>query len=299
MSIPRKHHEVPVAYQRGFCGDDGFLWWHDKNQRNAPTRSRPQNILVMKDLYSKGPNSKRDTTLEAYNQKVEDAALPFLKVLRSIKSANDYSEMLHDLGVSGSDLNNQSDHFVTYLANMITRNTRFMEYITKQLDEIATQTLKSRLGLSQNIRVIVRESWEINQTDGKFENVSELAKMTALGHDYSERLRRFLLKMEWLLIVSDNEMFISSDYPVSIINDGKLISMPADGGDGLYTVHFPICSHSMLIIRPKTSESSDFAYGKACKDFVIQANEYTYRSCREKIIGASREAIEKVISDRV
>src|SRR5437868_6785524 len=61
---PRKHHYVPVFYQRNFTNDAGLLWVYDR-QRQTYKELHPSVICFEKDLYAVKPENKpRDMRVE-------------------------------------------------------------------------------------------------------------------------------------------------------------------------------------------------------------------------------------------
>ncbi len=61
---PRKHHYVPVFYQRNFANDGGLLWVYDR-QRGTFKELHPRVICFEKDLYAVKPENKaRDMQVE-------------------------------------------------------------------------------------------------------------------------------------------------------------------------------------------------------------------------------------------
>lgn len=62
---PRKHHYVPVFYQKNFVNAEGLLWVYDRNRRTYK-ELHPNVICVEKDLYSiTTDDGPRDTRAES------------------------------------------------------------------------------------------------------------------------------------------------------------------------------------------------------------------------------------------
>lgn len=51
MSEPRKHHYVPICYQRNFTNASGLLWVYDREVRHYK-ELHPKSICLVKDLYA-------------------------------------------------------------------------------------------------------------------------------------------------------------------------------------------------------------------------------------------------------
>jgi hypothetical protein len=63
-NTPRKHHYVPVFYQKKFTNDNGLLWVYDR-QAHTYKELHPLSICFKKDLYSVKPEGKPvDTRIE-------------------------------------------------------------------------------------------------------------------------------------------------------------------------------------------------------------------------------------------
>ena len=48
---PRKHHYVPVFYQRHFVDEDGLLWVYDR-KRQAYSHLHPRVVCSQNDFYT-------------------------------------------------------------------------------------------------------------------------------------------------------------------------------------------------------------------------------------------------------
>jgi hypothetical protein len=65
LDAPRKHHYVPVFYQKHFANADGLLWVYDRKLYTYK-ELHPNNICCEKDLYSITPEGKpKDQRLES------------------------------------------------------------------------------------------------------------------------------------------------------------------------------------------------------------------------------------------
>ena len=69
---PRKHHYVPVFYQRKFTNEDGLLWVYDRGLHTYK-ELHPEVVCFKKDLYSVRPEGKPvDTRIETMVMSIVD-----------------------------------------------------------------------------------------------------------------------------------------------------------------------------------------------------------------------------------
>src|SRR5579864_9305005 len=54
MNKPRKHHYVPVFYQKNFSNSKGLLWVYDRQLRTLK-QLHPKSVCFEKDLYTVKP----------------------------------------------------------------------------------------------------------------------------------------------------------------------------------------------------------------------------------------------------
>src|SRR5215469_13777349 len=66
VSEPKKHHYLPVVYQRGFTDsvDDERLWLYDRKTQRL-TRAHPRYICYEKELYTMDPDGRQDRQIES------------------------------------------------------------------------------------------------------------------------------------------------------------------------------------------------------------------------------------------
>src|ERR1700682_2162478 len=64
LMAAKKHHYVPVFYQKGFADADGLLWVYDRNHETSK-QLHPKVVCRAEDLYAVRPkNAPRDRTIE-------------------------------------------------------------------------------------------------------------------------------------------------------------------------------------------------------------------------------------------
>jgi hypothetical protein len=65
VNEPRKHHYVPVFYQKNFANENGLLWIYDR-RRQTYLALHPKSICYQKDLYAIKPDdAPRDQRIES------------------------------------------------------------------------------------------------------------------------------------------------------------------------------------------------------------------------------------------
>jgi hypothetical protein len=89
MSNSKRHHYLPIAYQEGFVGTNGFVWVYDR-VRNTFRSQTPMNTAVISHYYSVPDSSgKQRTELETgLMQFIDGTGISAINVARETETIN-------------------------------------------------------------------------------------------------------------------------------------------------------------------------------------------------------------------
>lgn len=213
---PRKHHYVPLFYQKHFANVAELLWVYDRQQRTFK-ELHPSVICFKKDLYALKPEDKPiNTTVETkvlvmvdalgamgirdfqtgnINREAEERVALFMAfqyhrvptISRDIRAT--YTKLIEEVGrISFSS---------------VERAKAVMEKYTRDTGEIVTVTPESMVEAVQGKHI------DIAATEVTFLRNMMEQSMTLSG---------LLLKLDWeLLVASDETGFLLCDCPVAVI----------------------------------------------------------------------------------
>src|SRR6267378_317635 len=128
MSGPRKHHYVPVFYQKNFANSQGLLWVYDRRLKTSK-QLHPRSVCFQKDLYTlKRNNGPWERGLESvclsYIDGVGSAAI---RALQSEKPNQDVVETVaYFIGVQINRLPSAGRAISAMYVRSITEMSRLM-----------------------------------------------------------------------------------------------------------------------------------------------------------------------------
>jgi hypothetical protein len=213
---PRKHHYVPVFYQRNFTNDAGLLWVYDR-VRQSYKELHPRSVCFKKDLYAvkpkgKPPDMQVETKLLRHIDSMGSAGIR--DFLSNKPSPNAEQEVAFFMAFQWTRVPTMSrDIRVTY-AKLIEEFCRVafstVERAKSILEQHESETGEA-LGLTPESMVedVKQKRFEIEATETAF-----LGTMI----EQATSLARVLLQLDWeVLIASPESGFMISDCPVVVV----------------------------------------------------------------------------------
>ena len=112
---PKRHHYVPVFYQKCFTETDERLWLYDRHTQRF-SRTHPRNICCENDLYTVDPKDTKNRILEVkWLSKIDgDGAAAIRQFKAGIRLDQEWKES-----------------FSLFMAQQITRTPAFRDHTTK------------------------------------------------------------------------------------------------------------------------------------------------------------------------
>jgi len=213
---PRKHHYVPVFYQKNFTNDAGLLWVYDR-ARQTYKELHPLSVCFERDLYTVKPEGKPP------DMQVET------KVLRLVDSMG--SAGIRDF-LSNKPSRSTEEAVAFFMAFQWTRVPIMSRDIrvtyAKLIQELCRISFSSveraESMLQQHEREtgdaagLTPESMVEAVKEKQFEIVATEAAFLRTMIEQAESLTRVLLQLDWeVLIASPETGFIISDCPVVVV----------------------------------------------------------------------------------
>lgn len=213
---PRKHHYVPVFYQKNFTNDAGLLWVYDR-VRQSHKELHPLSVCFEKDLYTVKPEGKPpDTQVEKKLLQFVDSAgsVGIRDFLSNKPNQSAEQELALFMAFQWNRVPTMSrDIRVTY-AKLIEELCRVsfssVERAKSILDQVEAETGDAvGLSLESMVRDITEKRFEIVATERAF-----LGTMIR----QSMKLAGVLRRLDWEVLIAPPETgFIICDCPVVVV----------------------------------------------------------------------------------
>ncbi len=287
---PRKHHYVPVFYQRNFTNENGLLWVYDR-QRETYKELHPRVICFERDLYAVKPENKpRDMQVEQNILSVVDGL--------GFQGVRDFQ--------TGRPNREAERAIAFFMAFQCTRVPTFSRDIRvtyaktiEELTRIAFADVKRAKALMERYAQDTGEDLEVTpesmveSVQGKqFDIVAtETAFLTQMMKQATS-LTEVLLRLDWeVLVAAEDTGFIICDCPVVVVppKGSNQVGFLVPGS----AKYFPLSRDLCLRLGELGRERSHLEISKEDVRIVnlnIAANSERF------IMGPSRVQLENVVS---
>ncbi len=290
MSEPRKHHYVPVFYQRNFANSEGLLWVYDRRLKTYKELN-PRVICFEKDLYAVKPeHGARDRRLESLVlSAVDGVAAAAIRELR-VGEKPEYSTVdaisyfigvqfnrLPSMAKLVSDMHRKgAEEVMRLLAVDVERMKHAVEDYASKTGESVDVTPESMVEAVRGGHIQVSVS-EVPWLRGMFE--------------HAEFLSSVILKFVWQILVAPPESgFVTCDSPVVVVPPTGVTAVGfAIPGTVTY---FPLTRRLCL----RLSHNGPVGYKHVDRETVRIVNHNIAASSERFIMGAMKAQLESVIS---
>lgn len=269
MTNPRRQHWVPRLYLREFAtpdtvGQDNPDVWLFHKDEGDPFRTSISNVASSSFLYSTVSDSgERDFTVESKLSDLESTIAPIWKQL-----ANDFISLEDSTIRKGVGL---------FVATLFHRNPqRIDDHVA--LTEAKTHVKKERIDKTDSDMPKPREAL-------KDQFVHTLLKE-------SRPTAEELISKRWAVIVADQPVFATSDNPVMVLHDDRLLR-----GLGFFDgdIMVPVSPTRMIMMDDRHNEGNN--YYKLHKETVGALHGITFRYALRFLI--SSRPSDEVLSELV
>jgi hypothetical protein len=287
---PRKHHYVPVFYQKNFTNEAGMLWVYDRVRRTYKAL-HPLSICFEKDLYAVKPEGKPPDMI------VETKVLRLIDYMGSVGTR----DFLANRPSRGAE--QELSFFVAFQWTRVPATSRDIRVtcakVIEELSRIAFSNVERAKSLMEQHGKATGEVLEVTPESmveavkGKqFEIIATETAFLSTMIEQAMSLSRVLLRLDWeLLVTSDDTGFIICDCPVVVV--------PPKGSDQVGFVvpgtakYFPLSRKLCLRFGEPGNRRR---LRKLDKESVRIVNLNIAANSERFIMGPSRTQLENVVS---
>jgi hypothetical protein len=289
MSEPRKHHYVPVFYQKHFTDSKGLLWVYDRRLRTYK-RLHPKSVCFEKDLYTlkhkDGPWERRiESECLSYIDGVGSAAIR--ELLSGGVNPETYETLAYFIGVQINRLPSAGRAISTVYAAGFSEMTRLMTVnvgrMQKSLDRYTRETGKT-LNVSAESMVEAVRGNHLQLT------VTEVPFLKAI-FERAEFVSKIIMQLDWQILVAPSETgFIVCDNPVVVVPPSgvRAVGFLVPGA----VKYFPLTSRYCLRLG---SRGRSFGYRKISKETVQIVNYNIAANSERFIMGRDKAQLASVV----
>jgi Protein of unknown function (DUF4238) len=286
---PRKHHYVPVFYQKHFADADELLWVYDR-QRRTFKKLHPLVICFEKDLYALKPEGEPKDT------KVETKVLALVDALGAMGIRDFHA------GKANREAEEQVAFFMAFQYNRVPTTSRDIRATyAKVIEELGRISFANVERAKSTLEKYARETGEtvtvtpesmVEAVQGKhIEIVATEVTFLRNMMVQSVSLSRLLGKLDWeILVASDETGFILCDCPVVIVppkgSNQVGFAIPSSAK------YFPL-TRSLCLRLGEPGRSRKFR--KIDKEAVRIVNQNIAANSERFIMGPSRVQLENVV----
>jgi hypothetical protein len=293
LSDYRKHHYVPVFYQKHFVNSNGLLWVYDR-RRKVYQELAPKVICSQKDLYAVSPdNAPKDQRIESQALGIADA-----------HCASALSELV--TGKIPPDL--QTVETIAYFAGLqFSRLPSSGKYISDVYKKAAKEIMRLTAVSVDRMKSVLDQ---YSEETGDIINVSPESMVEAirgnhlevvvnerpfLEHifEHADFLSRLYLQMTWDILAAPAETgFILCDHPFVIVppKGGKDIGIGIQGA----VKYFPLARRFCLRLG---DIGTTLRYRKVDGETVEIINRNLAANSERFIMSPVREQLERVVKE--
>jgi len=216
MNEPRKHHYVPVFYQKQFANAKGLLWVYDRRLR-AYKELSPTTVCLKKDLYALKPqNAPIDQRIESkvmsYVDGVGSSAMRALLAGRATRET--FENLAYFIGVQF----NRLPSFGAMVSEIYTKaGTGIMRMMAADVGRMQSIIEQYTAKTGESVGVSAKSMVEAVQNN-QIEAVATERPFLQHIFTQAESLSQVIVALDWqILIAPFGTGFMLSDSPVVVV----------------------------------------------------------------------------------
>lgn len=269
--MTKKQHYVPQFYLRNFTSDDNKLWVFDREKKEY-YHSAPKDICFEKFLY--------ETPWEDANPKLGKYVLENQIEDYFAEKEREYSFLLKKIiGICREPRNKnalicnaqEKEVLASFIANMFLRNP----WLLKHID---SDTLLEELKGNEEIEAI-EQALHLMKFGGMESLVKAANKKVWLTGEFNgARLAPDIQKLNYVILVTENEQFVTSSFPVicELYDNEEGITMPK-------SIYAPIHPRVSLLYNDTIPNNHRNRIRVVNEDTSYRLNRIYLRRCKEQI----------------
>ncbi|MGA2301769.1 MAG: DUF4238 domain-containing protein [Candidatus Acidiferrum sp.] len=293
MSEYRKHHYVPVFYQKHFANASGLLWVYDRH-RKVYQELAPKVVCSQKDLYTLKPDkAPKDQRIESLALGIADAeCASALKELVTGKMPPDLSTsetIAYFAGLQFSRLPSSgryiSDVYKKAVEEMMRLTAVSVDRMKSVLDQYSEET-------GDTVNVSPESMVEAVRGNHLEVVVSERPFLEHI-FEHADFLSKWYLRMSWDILAAPAETgFILCDDPFVIVppRGGKDIGIAVPGA----VKYFPLARQFCLRLG---DIGGTLRYRKVDRETVGIINQNIAANSERFIMSPVKKQLERVVTD--
>jgi hypothetical protein len=290
MSEPRKHHYVPVFYQKNFANSRGLLWVYDRKLRTHK-ELHPRSICFQKDLYTlKRENAPWERRVESVCMSLVDGigASTIRDLLSGQANGETYGTLAYFIGVQFNRLPSigrfMSAIYVRGASEVMRVMAANVGRMQSVLDRYSRETGKSiNVSAESMVDAVQSKSIQVVATEVPFlQNIFHAA----------ENLSKVIQRLDWQILVAPPQTgFIICDSPVVVVppRDTKDVGFLVPGTVKYFPLTYRYCLRLGELGR-------SFGYRKVSKDKVRVINFNIAANSERFVMGPQKAQLVSIIS---
>ena|GEM_PF-2494510 len=289
----RKHHYVPVFYQKNFTNANGLFWVYDR-QRTASQELAPKVVCSQKDLYAIVPSqAPKDQRLESQALAIADgmcaAALRELITGKMPPNLTTMANVAYFVALQASRLPSTSKHISDVYRKVAEEFMRLSAVSVERMEELINQYSEAT---GETLNVSAESMVEAIKGNHLEVVVSERPFLEHLFRN-ADFLSKVFMGMSWdILLAPADTGFILCDDPLVIVPPygGKDIGVGIPGA----VKYFPL---SRLCCLRISDTGETIRYRKIDKEKVAAINKNIAANSERFVMGPDRAQLETVVND--
>jgi hypothetical protein len=287
---PRKHHYVPVFYQRNFVNENGLLWVYDRKKRTCK-ELHPLVICFERDLYAVKPeNAPRDMRVETKVLSLVDA-LGF-RGIRDFQVGSPNKDAEQEVGFFMAFQCTRVPTFSRDVRTTYARGIQELSRVSFANVERAKAVMEKYVQDTGDDLKVTPESMVEWVHEKRFEIIAtETAFLTQMIQQ-AQSLTNVLLSLNWEVLSAPKDTgFIICDCPVVVVppNGSNQVGFLVPGS----TKYFPLSRQLCLRLGDQGMKRSLRRIGT---EDVRVVNHNLAANSERFIMGPSRVQLESIVS---
>jgi hypothetical protein len=292
LNDPRKHHYVPVFYQKHFANAEGSLWVYDRKLKWCKDLV-PKNICFENDLYTlKHDGAPRDQRIESLVMAEADGLCSFaLRDVASTKVKAD-SETLETIGYfAGLQSARLPSMKIFVEANYKKGAEEFMRLTSASVERMQSALDRYAKSTGEPITVSAESMVEAIRGDHLKVTVTERPFLQHI-FSHAEFFTKSLEKLSWeILVASHRTGFILCDDPVTIVPRRGVTAVGLNVPGSV--IYFPLTRK--MCLRMWGDPGRGFRYRDVDGETVRAINQNVAANSSRFVMGADKEQLERTI----
>jgi hypothetical protein len=292
VNAPRKHHYVPVFYQKHFANAEGLLWVYDRKLQTYK-QLHPDVVCFQNDFYTLKPDEgPRDQRMESLALATADGfCAAALREIASGKVTAD-SETLVTIGYFAGLQSSRLPSIEKIIKANYEKGAEELIQITSTSVE-RMQSMFNQYAEGTGAAITVSAESMVDAVRGNHFDVV-VSEVPFLQHifEYAEIYTKYLEKFSWeILVATDRTGFILCDDPLTIVPPRGVAAVGLEIPGSVK--YFPLTRKICLRVCEVTGRR--FRYRDVDSETVRAINQNVAANSSRFIMGPVREQLERIV----